>query len=161
VGRSAGDYTLAVHVDGIKQLLKLTARAKPAAPANLSFDDALPPPAGSSKTTRARTRRLYAIVTDVYGNPVAEAPVNFSVKAGAITPARAVTDAKGRVALNWMMAASASEQTLRGSVRGTDVTGAYVTQVTQSGSPKAAPPKTTPTKTAPPLPGTKPTKKSE
>ena len=57
VGHSAGDYTLAVHVDGIKQLLKLSARAKPAAPANLSFDDA--PIAGASKGTRAsRTPRM-------------------------------------------------------------------------------------------------------
>ena len=157
VGRSAGDYTIAIHVDGIKQLLKLTARAKPAAPANLSFDDAPAPSPAASKVLRPRTKRLYAIVTDVYGNPVAEVPVSFSVKAGAVMPARAVTDARGRVALSWMMGASTSEQTLRGSVRGTDVTGAYVTQVTQAGSLKAAPPKTTPTKAAPP----KPTKKAE
>jgi len=40
MGHSAGDYTLAVHVDGVKKLLKVAARATPAAPANLAFDDA-------------------------------------------------------------------------------------------------------------------------
>ncbi len=138
MGHSAGEHSLAVHVEGIKQLLKVMATATPAAPANLSFDDA--PAAGSTKGTagRAHSKKLFAIVTDLYGNPVADAPVTFSVKAGAVTPARAVTDKRGRVALSWMMGASAAEQTLRGSVRGTDVTGAYITQVVQAGAPKPA-----------------------
>ena len=133
MGRSAGDYALAAHVEGIKKLLKVSARATPATPANLSFDDAPP-----TKGARARTKRLYALVTDIYGNPVAETPVSFSVKSGAVTPARAITDARGRVALSWMMGANTSEQTLKGSVRGSDVTGAYVTQIVQAGAPKPA-----------------------
>src|SRR2546423_1993250 len=40
LGHSAGDYSLAVHVEGVKKLLKVSARATPAAPANLAFDDA-------------------------------------------------------------------------------------------------------------------------
>lgn len=139
MGRSAGDHALAAHVDGLKKLLKVSARATPAAAANLSFDDAPPSPTSASNTTRPRTKRLYALVTDIYGNPVAEAPVTLSVKSGAVTPARAVTDSKGRVTLSWMMGASTSEQTLRGTVRGTDVNGAYVTQVVQAGSPSAKP----------------------
>ena len=138
LGRSAGSYALAVHVDGVKKLLKVEARAKPASPANLSFDDV---PTSGKTTTRPRTRRIYAIVTDVYGNPVAEAPVSFSVKSGAVTPARAITDAHGRVSLSWMVGVSTSEQTLKGVVRGTDVTGAYVAQVLQAGSPKTSPAK--------------------
>jgi len=80
-------------------------------------------------------------VTDIYGNPVADAPVSLSVKSGTITPARAVTDAKGRVALTWMLGGKTGDQSLSGVVRGTDVRGAYLTQVTQSGAPKAAPTK--------------------
>jgi len=125
-----------VHVDGIKKLLKLGAHATPSSPANLSFDDA---PAGESH--RPRVKRLYALVTDIYGNPVADAPVSLSVKSGTITPTRAVTDAKGRVALTWMLGEKTGDQSLSGVVRGTDVRGAYLTQVTQSGAPRSAPTK--------------------
>jgi hypothetical protein len=127
LGHSAGEYALAVHVDGIKKLLKVSARATPAKAANLSFDD-VPSPA-SDKSTRAKTRRLAAVVTDIYGNPVPDAPVTFAVKSGAVTPARAVTDAKGRVSLRWLLGTKPGEQTLTGVVRASDVRGAYVTQV--------------------------------
>ncbi|HEU4995531.1 MAG TPA: Ig-like domain-containing protein [Gemmatimonadaceae bacterium] len=135
MGRSAGEYSLAVHVDGIKQLLKLEARATPAAPANLSFDDA-PPASPASRTARPRAKKLVALVTDIYGNPVPDAPVTLSVKSGTVAPARAVTDTKGRVALTWTLGTIAGDQSLNGVVRGTDVKGAYVFQVLQSGAPR-------------------------
>jgi hypothetical protein len=126
MGHSAGDYTLAVHVEGVKQLVKVSARATPAAAANLAFDDA-----PREKRTRDSTkqRKLFAVVTDVYGNPVPDARVNFKVKSGTVTPARVVSDAKGRAALTWKLGSTPGEQTLSGVVRGTDVTGEYVTQV--------------------------------
>jgi len=40
-----------------------------------------------------------------------------------------VSDAKGRAALTWKLGSTPGEQTLTGVVRGTDVTGEYVTQV--------------------------------
>lgn len=123
MGRSAGAYTLAAHVDGVQKLLKLTARASPAAPANLSFEDA-----PGEKGSRPHVRRVVALVTDIYGNPVPDAAVTLSVKSGMVTPARAVTDAKGRVAVRWMLGGP-GEQTLRGVVRGTDVKTSYTTTV--------------------------------
>jgi hypothetical protein len=126
MGHSAGDFTLAVHVDGVKKLLKVTARATPAAAANLAFDDA---PREKRVRESARQKRLFAVVTDVYGNPVPDARVNFKVKSGTVTPARVVSDAKGRAALTWKLGSTPGEQTLTGVVRGTDVTGEYVTQV--------------------------------
>jgi hypothetical protein len=137
MGHSAGDYTLAVHVDGIKKLLKLGAHATPAKPANLSFDDV----AAGESHARPRMKRLFALVTDIYGNPVADAPVSLSAKSGTITPSRAVTDAKGRVTLTWMLGEKTGDQSLSGVVRGTDVRGAYLTQVLQSGAPKSPPAK--------------------
>ena len=125
MGHSAGDYTLAVHVDGVKKLLKVAARATPAAPANLAFDDA----PREKHSRESAKRKLFAIVTDVYGNPVPDARVNFKVKSGTVTPARVVSDAKGRAALTWKLGSKPGEQTLTGVVRGTDVTGEYVTQV--------------------------------
>jgi hypothetical protein len=129
MGHSAGDYSLAVHVDGVKELLKVVAHATPATAANLAFDDV---PGDKRSRVTAKDKRLYALVTDVYGNPVPDAKVNFSVKSGTVTPARAISDAKGRAALTWKLGSKAGEQTLRGVVKGTDVAGEYVTQV---GSP--------------------------
>jgi hypothetical protein len=126
MGHSAGDYSLAVHVDGVKKLLKVVARATPAPAANLAFDDV---PGEKRTRESAKGRRLFALVTDVYGNPVPDARVNFSVKSGTVSPARAVSDARGRAALTWKLGSKAGEQTLKGVVRGTDVTGEYVTQV--------------------------------
>jgi hypothetical protein len=126
MGHSAGDYTLAVHHEGLKKLLKIVARATPAAPANLAFDDM---PGEKRSRDSAKLRKLFALVTDVYGNPVPEARVNFSVKSGTVTPTRAVSDARGRAALTWKPGSKPGEQTLIGVVRGSDVKGEYVTQV--------------------------------
>jgi hypothetical protein len=126
MGHSAGDYSLGVHVDGIKDLLKVVAHATPAAAANLAFDDA---PREKRSREPTKQKRLLAVVTDVYGNPVPDARVNFSVKSGTVSPARAVSDSKGRAALLWKLGSRLGEQTLTGVVRGTDVTGEYVTQV--------------------------------
>jgi hypothetical protein len=152
MGHSAGDYTLAVHHDGLKKLLKIAARAAAAAPANLAFDD-MP---GEKRTKEsAKQKKLFALVTDVYGNPVPDARVNFSAKSGTVTPARAVSDARGRAALTWKLGAKPGEQKLTGLVRGSDVTGEYVTQVggreavAKTTSSKPAPVKPTPAKAAP------------
>ncbi len=152
MGHSAGDYTLAVHHDGLKKLLKVVAHAIPAAPANLAFDDM---PGEKRSRDSAKGKRLFALVTDVYGNPVPEARVNFSVKSGTVTPTRAVSDARGRAALTWKLGSKPGEQTLTGVVRGSDVRGEYVTQVggrepvAKTASPKTASPKTASLKTAP------------
>jgi hypothetical protein len=128
LGHSAGDYTLAVHVEGVKKLLKITARATPASVANLAFDDA---PADKRSRDAAKMKKLVALVTDVYGNPIPDARVNFSTKAGVVTPARAVSDAKGRAVVTWKLGSKTGEQVLKGFVKGTDVVGEYVTQVGQ------------------------------
>ena len=126
LGHSAGDYSLAVHVEGVKKLIKVSAKANPAAAANLAFDDV---PADKKQRDSGKVKKLFALVTDVYGNPVPDARVTFSVKSGVVTPARAVSDAKGRAALTWKLGAKAGEQALRGVVHGTDVTGEYLVQI--------------------------------
>lgn len=149
MGRSATAHSLAVHVSGIEKLLKVTAAASPAAAANLSFEDAPSP----KNATRSRAKRVYALVTDAYGNPVADAPVMFSSRSGTVTPTRAVTDGKGRVLVTWVPRVSAEEQTLRGVVRSTDVMGTLVVPGAKPSTPapatKAAPTKAAPTKAAP------------
>jgi hypothetical protein len=127
MGRLAGEHSLAVRVEGVKKLLKVAAQTTPAAPANLSFDDA-PAPESRAKT-KDRSRHLYAVVTDVYGNPVPDTKVMFTTKSGTVTPARAVSDTRGRVALTWTPGAKPGEQTLTGAVGSTDVKGRYTTEV--------------------------------
>lgn len=146
MGHSAGDHTLAVHQEGLKKLLKVIAHAAPAAAANLAFDDV---PGEKRSRDSSKQKRLFALVTDVYGNPVPEARVNFSVKSGTVTPARAVSDGRGRAALTWKLGSKVGEQTLIGVVRGSDVKGEYVTQVGgRVPVAKAAPLKVVPLKSA-------------
>jgi hypothetical protein len=130
LGHSAGEYTVAVHLDGVNKLVKLSARATPATPANLSFDDAPPAAAAKHGKEHAKGTRLFALVTDVYGNPVPDAKVVFSTKSGTVKPTRAVSDTTGRVALTWAIGSKGDEQTLIGKVASSDVTGTYVAQGT-------------------------------
>ncbi len=146
LGHSAGDYSLSVKVDGVKKLLKVAARAMPAAPANLSFDDA---PPSIDKHSHGKGKRLYALVTDVYGNPVSDVAVSFSTKSGTVTPARAVTDTQGRAAVSWTPSTKGGDQALVGAVRSTDVRGEYRMSVAASHEPTvhmAGEPKTTASK---------------
>jgi hypothetical protein len=140
LGHSAGDNALAVHLDGMKKLLKLTAVARPAAAANLSFDDA----PGETRSSRAKGKHLVALVTDAFGNPVPDARLNFSTRSGNVTPSRAVSDAKGRVKVSWTLGTKPGDQSLSGSVQGTDVRGSFVAP--GNGSSTKTPAKTASTK---------------
>jgi hypothetical protein len=120
LGHSAGDHALAVHLDAMKKLLKLTAVARPASPANLAFDD------GDSRPSHGKARHLVALVTDAYGNPVPDVRLSFSTRSGNVAPSRAVSDAKGRVKIAWTLSTRPGDQTLLGSVSGSDVRGSFV-----------------------------------
>lgn len=136
MGRSAGPHTLAVHVEGVKKVLKLVAHAAAAGAANLSFDDVVGQ--GKSNRTGQRTKRLYAVVTDLYGNPVPDVRVSFSASSGTVNPRRAVSDAKGRAELTWKVGAKPGEQVLSGTVRATDVKGDYRVEIGGPPAPKTA-----------------------
>ena len=141
LGHSAGDHALAMHLDGIEKLFKISAVARPAAAANLSFDDA-----PGEKGSHAKGKHLVAVVTDAYGNPVPDVRLNFSTQSGSVTPSRAVSDAKGRVKVTWTVGGRPGDQSLVGSVPGSDVRGSFVVPgVTQAGAPAKPASKTKPT----------------
>ena len=135
MGRSAGAHSLAVHVEGVKKVLKITAEARAAGAANLSFDDVI----RHAKANRSaeRTKRLYAVVTDLYGNPVPDAKVSFTASSGTVNPKRAVSDAKGRAELTWKIGIKPGEQVLSGRVSATDVKGDYRIEIAAPAAPKA------------------------
>lgn len=138
MGRSAGAQTLAVHVEGVKTLVKLSAQARAAAPANLSFDDVR---TGKAPKSASRTKRLYAVVTDLYGNPVSDARMSFSTTSGTVSPKRAVSDGKGRTEVVWKVGSKPGEQALLGAVRATDVRGDYKLDIAGPPAPKTPPAK--------------------
>jgi hypothetical protein len=90
---------------------------------------------------RALPSPITAVVTDVYGNAIGDAAVSFSARGGTVSPARAVSDARGRVQVRWTLGAAEGEQVLTGSVRGTDVKSTLAVQAVAPPAPaKAATP---------------------
>ncbi len=116
LGRAAGAQTLAAKVEGVATGVEVKATAVAGTPANIEFVDA-PAEGPPGKMLKG----LQVAVTDVHGNPVADAPVTFTPKVGTTSPARVVTDAKGRARTSWTLAPKAGEQVLGAAVRGTDV----------------------------------------
>lgn len=122
MGRMAGPHALSVKPAGVDRALRVTATAASGVAENLSIE----PVVMKGRPASSRDRKFVAIVSDIYGNPVTGARVSLATKSGTVTPANAVTDAKGRVTGTWKLAAKAEEQTLRATVRGTKTTGALV-----------------------------------
>lgn len=137
MGRMAGPHALAVKPAGVERVLRVTATAASGAPENLSVERV---PA-SGITTATRQARFVATVSDIHGNPVAGARVSLAAQSGTVTPANAMTDAKGRVTGTWTLASTDGEQTLRATVPGTSTKGALVLTAPP---PPAAKPATTP-----------------
>jgi hypothetical protein len=118
LGRDMGSYTLSARVAGNDHTSPavVTAKANPGAPELLTLD------ASSAKGKRgALERSIVAIVKDVYGNPISDAALRFTTTTGAVSPARVVSDAKGRARVTWKLSPKAIEHQLTASVRGSDL----------------------------------------
>jgi hypothetical protein len=152
MGRTAGAQTLVARVDSVPPL-RVTARALPGAAANLSFHE--PPVEGH--VGRTLPRKIVAVVTDVYGNPVPDAVVSFVTRSGGVTPSRAAADTAGHVRATWTLGPLLGEQALTGIVRGSDVEAKLVLQaIPRSAAPavQAGIPKPGATKPGATKPGT-------
>jgi hypothetical protein len=128
LGRESGEQRLAVRVAGIDSTLEIVARAHPLEAANVSFVTA--PSAGI--TGRALAKPLEVQVADAYGNPVSDARVSFSTKAGAVSPVHVMTDARGIASARWTLGATPGEQTITARVR---ATGARATHRLEASQP--------------------------
>ena len=120
LGRKAGTQRLTARVEGVERPIEVSARARPAGPANLAFVE---PKSGSEKRA---VQSLDVDLTDGYGNPVADQPVVFSTKFGTVSPARVMTDAKGRAHTRWTPGSKDGKRTLLAAVKGTEAKTSFV-----------------------------------
>jgi adhesin/invasin len=120
LGRSAGVQHLTVKVDGVERPIEIVARARAAAAANLTF---VAPKPGMEKRA---VLSLDVDLTDAYGNPVADQPVVFSTKSGAVSPARVMSDTHGRAHTRWTPASKVGKRTLVAAVKGSEARTTFV-----------------------------------
>jgi hypothetical protein len=143
LGRTAGVQHLTAEVEGIDHAIEITARAVAAGPANLAC---VTPKPGTA--TRA-VQSLDVDLSDAYGNPVADQPVVFSTKFGTVSPARVMTDARGRAHTRWTPASKVGKRTLLAAVKRTDARAIYLLEPPEVAAPAkriAATKTVTPTK---------------
>ena len=120
LGRKAGTQRLTARIDGVERPIEMTARARPAGPANLAFVE--PKPGYEKRAVQS----LDVDLTDGYGNPVADRPVVFSTKFGSVSPARVMTDARGRAHTRWTPGTKDGKRTLLAAVKGTEAKTSFV-----------------------------------
>ena len=96
------------------------APAKAAAPANLTF--VTPKPGMALRAIQS----LDVDLTDGYGNPVSDQPVVFSTRFGSVSPARVITDARGRAHTRWTPGSNGGKRILSAAVKGTEAQATFV-----------------------------------
>jgi len=124
LGRTAGRNELQIRAAGVDTVVRVTARARPAAAANIVWQE---PPARVTARTRIG---LSAFVTDAYGNPVANAVVVFAARAGTLSASRVATDTTGRARTRWTPATTPPEQAVTATIRGTSIKTTHTMPVT-------------------------------
>jgi len=116
LGHAMGPQRMIVRAEGVPGTLELSARARSGKPTKLEF---LPlRSAGGSAKSAAKS--LTVQLADDYGNPIADRTVRFRSASGAVSPARATTDAQGQARVRWTPARKAVKASLVAEVLGTD-----------------------------------------
>jgi hypothetical protein len=133
MGRAAGAQRLTVRVEGVARPVEISARARAAGPANLTF--VMPKPGTANRAIQS----LDVDLTDAYGNPVADQPVVFSTKFGSVSPGRVMTDAHGRAHTRWTPATKVGQRTLLATVKGADARATFVLEAPPAGVALKAP----------------------
>ena len=132
LGRTAGVQHLTATVEGVDRPIGITARARPAGPANLAFVSPKP------GTAMRAVQSLDVDLSDAYGNPVADQPVVFSTKFGTVSPARVMTDARGRAHTRWTPASKVGKRTLVAAVKGSDARATFILEPPEPAAPAKA-----------------------
>ena len=145
LGRTAGVQHLTAKVEGIERAIEVSARAKSAGPANLAFVQ--PKPGMAARAVQS----LDVDLTDAYGNPVADQPVVFTTKFGSVSPARVMTDARGRAHTRWTPGSKTGKRTLIAAVKGSDARTTFVLEAPEAAPEKVAAPARGQVKTSTPV----------
>lgn len=141
--RAPGPHSMSVRVEGVTRPLIVSATARPGAASAIE----LTPKQAVGTPGKLLSDGVVALVTDEFGNVVKGATVTFKASAGALSPARVVTDEKGRARTRWTLGREAVEQSLVARVSGSGASATLAARVSLPG--KAAPAGTaakTPTK---------------
>ncbi len=133
LGRTAGLHRMTARVEGIERRVEISAKARPATPANLAFVEPKP------GTANRAVQSLDADLTDAYGNPVADKPVVFSTKYGTVNPARVMTDARGRAHTRWTPGTKTGVRTLSAAVKGTEARATFALKAPEAAAPAKKP----------------------
>ncbi|HEV2086502.1 MAG TPA: Ig-like domain-containing protein [Gemmatimonadales bacterium] len=132
LGRNAGLQRMTARVEGVPRPVEISARARAAGPANLTF--VAPKPGTANRAIQS----LDVDLTDAYGNPVADQPVVFSTKVGNVSPGRVMTDAHGRAHTRWTPGTKVGQRTLLAAVKGTDARASFVLEAPIAAAPLKA-----------------------
>ena len=134
--RAPGPQTMSVRVEGVPRPLIVSATARPGAASAID----LSPRQAVGTPGKLLGEGVIALVTDEFGNVVKGATVTFKASAGALSPARVVTDDKGRARTRWTLGREAVEQSLVARVSGSGASATLAARVSLPG--KLAPAKT-------------------
>ena len=129
LGRNAGLQRMTARVEGVPRAVEISARARAAGPANLTF--VTPKPGTANRAIQS----LDVDLTDAYGNAVADQPVVFSTKFGNVSPGRVMTDAHGRAHTRWTPGTKVGQRTLLAAVKGTDARASFVLEAPVAAAP--------------------------
>jgi hypothetical protein len=132
LGRTTGLHRLTARAEGVEKPVEISARARPAVPANLAF---VTPKPGTEKRA---IQSLDVDLTDAYGNPVADQAVVFTTKFGSVSPVRVMTDRRGRAHTRWTPVSKTGKRTLVAAVKGSEARATFVLE------PPPEPPAPTP-----------------
>jgi Bacterial Ig-like domain (group 1)/Bacterial Ig-like domain (group 2) len=128
--REPGAHSMSVRVEGVPRPLIVTAAAKAGAASAIE----LTPRQAIGTPGTALTDGVEARVTDEFGNVVKGATVTFKASSGVLSPARVVTDDKGRARTRWTLGRDAVEQSLVARVLGSGASATLAARVSIPGS---------------------------
>jgi hypothetical protein len=111
LGRTAGDQQLTIRASRLKPVVVTTA-VKAGAAANVVLSGS----PGTAPAGKRLAKPILVVVTDVYGNPVADQLVTLQVSSGSASPSRVMTDKAGAAAASWTLGSKPGVQRLTASV---------------------------------------------
>jgi len=123
--RAPGPHSMSVRVEGVARPLIVTAIARPGAAAAIE----LTPKQAVGTPGKPLADGVEALVTDEFGNVLKGATVTFKASEGTLSPARVVTDEKGRARTRWTLGRGRVEQSLIARVLGSGASASLAARV--------------------------------